>query len=388
PVRGRHGPVRQMRRARPAVRPVGRAALAPPRPRVRQAPVGVRAPARHVPRARGDGRDGAVGAQEERVHARLRAAGRVVERARAQKRRVGADAHRLEERGPRVQKGRRRPAGRTGGGPVRPSAFHRRGRDQLPQGPQVHDRGRRPRPRQGRMDARGARGEGVRPVLRDAHRGAARLHPGRHRRRGPVDRRVRVPLVPAGRTHPRRVPHRVLGDRRARQGTNRRMARGPEERRRQKGREGPGQGRQMGAAEERGRPDRRPEGPTGMHRQHQRDPLGGVQAQGTPAHDPQTDRRQSRPPAAPMGRGRVPVRHPRIRPARREDRQAPLRHPHDHPQRTVQRQARGREQQDQDHHQNRLRLPQPRQPHRPRHAQMRRTQPTTPRTPITSRPNQ
>ncbi|WP_439098330.1 transposase, partial [Bifidobacterium catulorum] len=42
-----------MRRAWPAVRPAGRAALAPPRPRVRAPAVGVRAAARHVPRARG-----------------------------------------------------------------------------------------------------------------------------------------------------------------------------------------------------------------------------------------------------------------------------------------------------------------------------------------------
>lgn len=38
-----------------------------------------------------------------------------------------------------------------------------------------------------------------------------------------------------------------------------------------------------------------------------------------------------------------------------------------------------------DHHQDRLRLPEPRQPHRPGHAQMRRTQPPTPRTPIDSK---
>jgi len=40
------------------------------------------------------------------------------------------------------------------------------------------------------------------------------------------------------------------------------------------------------------------------------------------------------------------------------------------------------------HHQDRLRLQEPRQPHRPDHAQMRRTQPPTPRTPITRKPDQ
>ena len=59
-----------------------------------------------------------------------------------------------------------------------------------------------------------------------------------------------------------------------------------------------------------------------------------------------------------------------------------------HPVRTIQRSPGGRQQQDQDHHQDRLRLQEPRQPHRPGHAQMRRPQPPTPRTPITRKPDQ
>nr|WP_264182662.1 transposase [Bifidobacterium pseudocatenulatum] len=49
----------------------------------------------------------------------------------------------------------------------------------------------------------------------------ARLHRGGHRRRGAIDRRVRVPPAPAGRTHPRRLPHRLPCHRRARQGQDR-----------------------------------------------------------------------------------------------------------------------------------------------------------------------
>ena len=158
----------------------------------------------------------------------------MVERARAPQRGIGADARRLEERGPGPQTGRRRSQGRAERGPVRRSAFHRRGRDQLQEGPQVHDGRRRPRPGTRHLDAPRPRGEGVRPVLPTAHARTARIHPCHHRRRGAVDRRVRVPLVPHGRTHPRRVPHRQLGDRRARQGPHRRMARDQEERRRRK----------------------------------------------------------------------------------------------------------------------------------------------------------
>lgn len=85
---------------------------------------------------------------------------------------------------------------------------------------------------------------------------------------------------------------------------------------------------------------------------------------------------------------RVPLGHRGVLEARREDRPPPLRHPAHHPVRTIQRSPGGRQQQDQDHHQDGLRLQEPRQPHRPGHAQMRRPQPPTPRTPITRKPDQ
>ena len=85
---------------------------------------------------------------------------------------------------------------------------------------------------------------------------------------------------------------------------------------------------------------------------------------------------------------RVPLGHRGVLEARREDRPPPLRHPAHHPVRTIQRSPGGRQQQDQDHHQDGLRLQEPRQPHRSGHAQMRRPQPPTPRTPITRKPDQ
>lgn len=74
---------------------------------------------------------------------------------------------------------RRRPLGRgTRQGAdalaVRRAARDRRGRNQPPQGPHVHHRGRRPR--------------------------TARIHQGRHRRRGPLDRLARRRALPERRT--------------------------------------------------------------------------------------------------------------------------------------------------------------------------------------------
>ena len=53
---------------------------------------------------------------------------------------------------------------------------------------------------------------------------------------------------------------------------------------------------------------------------------------------------------------RVPLGHRGVLEARREDRPPPLRHPAHHPVRTIQRSPGGRQQQDQDHHQDGLRL--------------------------------
>ena len=105
----------QVREACQAVRPARRAPVASPRHRVRQAHAGVRAAARDMRGSRRDRRDDAVGQTQERVHARFRTADGASERARAQKRGEPADAHGLEERGPGMQTGRRRPA--SGAGP-------------------------------------------------------------------------------------------------------------------------------------------------------------------------------------------------------------------------------------------------------------------------------
>ncbi|KAA8816175.1 hypothetical protein EMO90_11640 [Bifidobacterium vespertilionis] len=122
---------------------------------------------------------------------------------------------------------------------------------------------------------------------------------------------------------PGRVPQRQLGHRRARQGTHHGLARSAEDRRGRERREGPDQGRAPGPAEERKRPDRRAEGPAGVHRRHERDPLEHVQAQGGAAHDPPaTGRRSPRPTPAMQWQGRL-KRHRPVHRTRREDRQAP-----------------------------------------------------------------
>ena len=100
---------------------------------------------------------------------------------------------------------RRRPLGRgTRQGAdalaVRRAARDRRGRNQPPQGPHVHHRGRRPRTASGDIGARRVRQGRVRPVLQGVDARTARLHQGRHRRRGPLDRPVRRRALPERRT--------------------------------------------------------------------------------------------------------------------------------------------------------------------------------------------
>lgn len=73
-------------------------------------------------------------------------AGRLAWRACDAQRREQPDACRPEECGPDPQARRRRSSRRTGRGPVRRVAFHRRGRDQPQEGSHVYDRGHRPRP--------------------------------------------------------------------------------------------------------------------------------------------------------------------------------------------------------------------------------------------------
>ena len=74
-------------------------------------------------------------------------AGRLAWRACDAQRREQPDACRPEECGTDPQARRRRSSRRTGRGPVRRVAFHRRGRDQPQEGSHVYDRGHRPRPR-------------------------------------------------------------------------------------------------------------------------------------------------------------------------------------------------------------------------------------------------
>lgn len=70
-----------------------------------------------------------------------------------------------------------------------------------------------------------------------------------------------------------------------------RMARDQEVRHGPQRRQGPDQGRPVGAAEERVGPERRPTRPARVRREHQRDPLDRVQARGTPRDDPQAGAR-------------------------------------------------------------------------------------------------
>ncbi|OPG86357.1 hypothetical protein B5D08_06805 [Bifidobacterium breve] len=131
-----------------------------------------------------------------------------------------------------------------------------------------------------------------------------------------MDRRVRVPPAPADRTHPRRLPHRLPGRRRARQGQDRSAWR--ETRR------------------------------SGTARKGVRDPIKGARwALLKNESDLNAAQRARLEYVANtnetlwtaykleerlgmilrQGRGRIPVRHRGILKTRREDRTAPLRHP-------------------------------------------------------------
>ena len=73
------------------------------------------------------------------------------------------------------------------------------------------------------MGSRRVRQGRVRPVLPGVDARTARLHQAGHRGRGPVDRLMRRPVVSERRTRARRVPHRQLDDRRARQRSGKRL---------------------------------------------------------------------------------------------------------------------------------------------------------------------
>ncbi|KFI49586.1 hypothetical protein BBRE_1215 [Bifidobacterium breve] len=122
-----------------------------------------------------------------------------------------------------------------------------------------------------------------------------------------MDRRVRVPPAPrrpnASSTASTSSPGPPT--RSTRSGPLR-MARDQEVRHGPQRRQGPDQGRPVGAAEERVGPERRPTRPARVHREHQRDPLDRVQAQGTPRDDPQAGARMRPRPCCASG----PRTHP------------------------------------------------------------------------------
>ena len=293
------------------------------------------------------------------------------------------DGQRLPSCG--VEDGRRhRPPGRgTRQGvdalAVRRPHRDRRGRDELQEGPHVPDRGRRPRAASGDLGARRGRWGRVRPVLQGVDARTARLHQDRHRRRGPLDRLVRRPVVPERRTRIGRLPHRQLDDRRLGQGQETPVEPG-EARRRREDREAHAR-RQVRRPEEPGRPDRQAVRDARHHQEHgpQGPALPRLAAQGTIEDPAQAPDRTGQGRVEPLGVLGVPLAHPRDRRTRQKDPAAPPRHPQDHRAGLLQRQARGVQQQDQGHHPHGLRIPPREQSHRPDHAPLRRTRhtPTT-----------
>ena len=127
---------------------------------------------------------GALGV--EQVHLVLRGPGGLAGAAHVQERprraHEGGLAHRRRDMRPRGGLAR----GGQRAGQVRRPALDRRRRDQLQEGPQVHDRGGRPRPGKGRVGLRRPRQAPAQRLLRPAHRRPARRHRGRgaeaHRR--------------------------------------------------------------------------------------------------------------------------------------------------------------------------------------------------------------
>lgn len=166
-----------------------RQALAGARRRVRPLLRGARAAPRGVPGARRQGGGGPVGALGvEQVHLVLRGPGGLAGAAHVPQRPRRAHEGGLARRGRDMRPRGGLARGGRRAGPVRRAALDRRRRDRLQEGPQVHDRGGRPRPRKGRVDLRRARQAPAQRLPRPAHGGAARRHRGRHRRRA-LDRR-------------------------------------------------------------------------------------------------------------------------------------------------------------------------------------------------------
>ena len=105
------------------------------------------------------------------------------------------DGH-LEVHAGRVADRRRYSTPRNGshridfGKPARRAQVHRHRRDQLPQGTQLHDRGRRPRARQGRVGPRGVRRGRAETLLRTAWSRTLQGHQAGVLRRGEMDQEM------------------------------------------------------------------------------------------------------------------------------------------------------------------------------------------------------
>ena len=197
------------------------------------------------------------------------------------------------------------------------------------------------------MGSRRVRQGRVRPVLPGVDARTARLHQAGHRGRGPVDRLMRRPVVSERRTRARRVPHRQLDERRARQGPQTPVEPGAPRRRREI-RQAHAR-RQIRRVEEPRRPDRQtvrglrepaghgPQGPA----------LPRMATQGTIEDPAQAPARTGPGRTEPLGVPGVPQPHPRDRRTREENPTPPAGHPAHDPAGLLQRQARGLQQQNQ-----------------------------------------
>ena len=206
----------EMRQGRPQAG--GRERVAGAGPRRGAGVPDVPAAAHQVPRARRDQRAAAVDGRDEPLHRRVQRRGGVARMPDVQDRGVVLPrdklAHRrqLREGGPRQDR-----AGRLGQAALRAEG-HMRGRNELLEGAPLRHRRLRHGPQQGRVGARQARQVRLRGVLQGAHGGGARGRRGRGRRRGPLDRRLRLRVLPRRRPLRRFLPCGGMGQRRPRQG--------------------------------------------------------------------------------------------------------------------------------------------------------------------------
>lgn len=151
---------------------------------------------------------GALGG--EQVHPRLRGPGRMARLRLQQERGLGAHAGRLAHRGRRMRPRRRRPRRPRGRLQARRPEADRDRRDELQEGPPLHDRRRRPRQRMRGVVREGARQGAARGVRRRARRRARRGRRGRHRRRRALDRRRGGRAHAGRRARDRPVPRGVV----------------------------------------------------------------------------------------------------------------------------------------------------------------------------------